>query len=135
MTSLLTTIKQVPSEGGNFVTLSDVVSGNYIKTFFDDGNRAGTGSFSNATWPTTVPGNALASPGAVLRDMGKTVVSSGRTFRRVQYIVPGNNEGNANQNLRTFGVGGSADGAQSGYYTGYIELGLGGGSPAPVARV
>jgi hypothetical protein len=71
---------------------------------------------------------SLATAGrAVLRDMGKTLISSNRTFRKVQYVISTNS---------TFGVGGrSSTTPVVDYLTGYIELGLeGAGVPAPVAQ-
>jgi hypothetical protein len=72
--------------------------------------------------------------GGLLRDMGKTVVSSNRTFRKIQLLVP---------TVSTFGVGGPAPGATANtdFLTGYIELqsaGItddfpGGTTPAQVA--
>jgi hypothetical protein len=69
--------------------------------------------------------------------MGKTFVSSGRAFRRVELIVPGTLNGAATgAGASTFGVAGDADTATvSGYLTGYIELGWEGqNAGAPVAR-
>jgi hypothetical protein len=145
MTSLQTSIRQVPVDCGNFVTVANMVTGTYtssVKLFYPDNSNAGTGSFSNAAWACSgLPSSILNVAGGVLRDMGRTIISSGKTFRKVQLVLPGNNENNANQALRTFGVGGSADSSDangndlSGYYTGYIQLGLGGSGAAPVARV
>ena len=107
------------------------------------------GQFSTATWAwssltdmSTASWNtfstALATAGrTILKDMGRTIVSSSRTFRKIQLVRP------AGQAPSTFGVGGSAAAGYPGesYFTGYIELGFGGegtstGStylPAPVA--
>ena len=61
--------------------------------------------------------------------MGRTVVSSLRTFRKVQLVIP-NGSGNS-----SFGVGGRQGTAVEDYFTGYIELGFeGNGTPAPVAQ-
>jgi hypothetical protein len=64
----------------------------------------------------------------LLKDMGRTVVSSSRVFRRVQLVVA---------NLpSTFGVAGAAGTSwpAADFLTGYIELGFeGGGVPTPVA--
>jgi hypothetical protein len=65
--------------------------------------------------------------------MGRTVVSSLRTFRKVQLVLTGAN--GSNSTLSTFGVGGAAAGVGQDYFTGYIELGFeGNGRPAPVAH-
>jgi hypothetical protein len=67
--------------------------------------------------------------GGILRDMGKTVVSSLRTFRKVQLVTK-----NDAATPSTFGVAGPATAGQE-YFTGYIELGFEGqGTPAPVAQ-
>jgi hypothetical protein len=63
--------------------------------------------------------------------MGKTVVSSLRTFRKVQLVVP-----SATGRSSTFGVGGNVSTTPNeDYLTGYIELGFEGpGSFTPVAK-
>jgi hypothetical protein len=99
---------------------------------------AGATSFSTASWawaPQT--GNlgqlsSLSAPGALLKDIGKNIVSSNRYFRKVQLVVR-----NGGTTASTFGVGGAASTVwpQSDFYTGYIELGYeGGGAPAPVVQ-
>jgi len=100
-----------------------------------------SGTFTVATWAkggaagggaplSTI--NAIGA-GGLLKDMGKTVVSSLRTFRKVQLSMQGA-FGN-NSTLSTFGVGGKGDLAGEQYFTGYIELGFeGNGERAPVAQ-
>ena len=87
-------------------------------------NEAGTGI-------TIGDGDGLTVGLVLLRDMGKTVVSSLRTFRRVQLVIAG-----SNSTLSTFGVRGqSGTNPSEDYFTGYIELGFeGNGVPAPVAH-
>jgi hypothetical protein len=95
-----------------------------------------TYNVSTATWAASSIGAGavlgyLSTPGqAVLKDMGKTITSSLRTFRKVQFTMPNSN------GLSTFGVvGRSGTAAGEDYYTGYIELGFeGNGFPAPVAH-
>jgi hypothetical protein len=81
----------------------------------------GSGSGGSFLVGTFAAGTGLAAAsGDVLRDMGKTVVSSGRTFRKVQFVssivggVPG-------------GVTGTLDSAHPtvAFRTGYIEIGSG----------
>lgn len=100
----------------------------------------GTNTFSTASWAVSPQtGNVaylstLTQPGALLRDLGKNVVSSNRYFRKVQFVLRNGPNGVAS----TFGVGGAAGTAwpQQDYLTGYIELGIeGGGVPAPVVQV
>jgi len=95
-----------------------------------------TYAISTAAWASSTLGasstlSTLNGPGlAVLKDMGKTIVSSLRTFRKVQFVQPTSN------GLSTFGVNGrSGTAAGEDYFTGYIELGFeGNGTPAPVAH-
>lgn len=89
-------------------------------------------TFSTASWAYFGPGRSMSSiqaGGGILKDMGKTVVSSLRTFRKVQVVLP------SNSTLSTFGVGGRQTGVGEDYLSGYIELGFeGNGTPAPVAH-
>jgi hypothetical protein len=93
-----------------------------------------TGSFSAAPW--VVGGSAaaggfntqlaLSSGSAILKDLGETIVSSGRTFRRVQLLASGSV---TEQNY------GSYTGVDSDALCGYIEVGFRGvGTPGPFVR-
>ena len=143
MTSLQTSLKQIPIDFANFIAIASLTANSSIKLFYDNGAGTGQGVFSNAQWPGSSSNlsTVFSQSGVVLRDMGRTVVSSGLTFRKVQYVHAGYNQNNANVALQTFGVDGPADTTAangtnlSGFYTGYIQLGLGGGTQAPVARV
>jgi hypothetical protein len=117
--------------GGYYVPLGNLVSASSIKTYVAGSGAGGSflpGTFTQADWATT-GGTVLpliSSVGAgLLKDMGKTVVSSNRTFRKVQLVVSG-------------GTGVSSSASTAGpFYTGYIELATGpsyvaGASPAPV---
>jgi hypothetical protein len=73
--------------------------------------------------------------------MGKTVVSAGRTFRKVQLVVNNSQRNGANFALSTNGVAGvntyqalgNTGSAVQDFLTGYIELGFEGTGPsAPV---
>jgi hypothetical protein len=148
MTSLLTSQKVNVGDIGFFINLGDLRTKIYQRTEPNPaGSNTGTlgGSFSTALWANSsiVPtggvnwlSTSLATAGsAILRDLGRTVVSANRTFRKIQYVVP------ANRAASTFGVGGLATAGEA-YYSGYIELGLGentgtasdAGGPAPVAH-
>jgi hypothetical protein len=140
MTSLQTRIKQIDTEQGYYMPLSSLQN---IVYAFTPGSGAGgsfaQGSFSTASWATLFyngKGNPYLSSinGAatgLLRDMGKTVVSAGRTFRRVQLLQNGTNF------VSTGGVAGQTAAGTTPvqeYLTGFIELGFdGAGTPAPVA--
>lgn len=88
------------------------------------------GNFATASWVATNPLVSTivsATAGGLLRDMGKTVVSSNRTFRKVQLIAPSHAGG-------VVGV----DSTSGPYLTAYIELATGNAlataaTPAPVA--
>jgi hypothetical protein len=137
MTSLMRGIKQNSTDGGYFINVGDLRGLIYQHTGSSN-NNTGTngGTFSTATWAfsttlAAVPGGfaafstTLARSGqAVLRDMGRTVVSSNRTFRKIQYVVP------HALATSTFGVGGQATNVGENYLTGFIELGLGGETPS-----
>lgn len=128
MTSIGARTRQVSNDTGYYIPLADLRGSIYSIT-----GSSGNASVSTATWAINA-GNDLkvlpliSSIGAgTLKDMGKTVVSASRTFRKIQLVV---------SSLSTFGVGGAAGTSypQTDFYTGYIELGLEGyGVPAKVA--
>jgi hypothetical protein len=71
---------------------------------------------------------AQVDNGALLKDMGKTIVSTGRVFRKYQVVGP------TALTVSTFGVGGAVGSStQAGYLTGYLEVpgGNNGFTPAP----
>jgi hypothetical protein len=143
MTSVSPHIKTIPSEGAYYISVASLDN----KVFNYDPTRGGALAFSTATWAN--PGNANyqgqigAAGTAILRDLGKTVVSSLRTFRKVQLVTSSLSSGTA--------VGapvGSQNGPQATpvvgeeYFSGYIEVvgAYGRGSVnsatlAPVARL
>lgn len=138
MTSLLSGIKQNNADTGYYINVGSIAG----RVLAYNATASGP-AFSTATWCNSVGGanggvqsallSTLVNPGqAVLKDMGKTVVSSLRTFRKVQLVVP------ASLAPSTFGVTGLAGTvypAGNDYLTGYIELGFeGAGTPAPVAQ-
>ena len=147
MTSLLAGIKQNNADLGFFMPVSSLQGIIYSIT---NGSGAG-GSFlqgnfvSPAVWslPSVAPyatnGNPYLSsingPGAgLLKDMGRTVISAGRTFRKVQLVVNNSQRNGANFALSTNGVAGAINTTPvQDFLTGYIELGFDGTGPsAPV---
>ena len=74
-------------------------------------------------------GSTIVGPGALLKDMGRTAISSGRTFRKFEPVVNGASMGV---------VGGPAVVPNAGYGSFYLEVGREGNSgaagPAPIAR-
>jgi hypothetical protein len=142
MTSIPAFLKQIPTDARNFIPVSSLAYPGGINAL-----NATTGVLTTATWSGNGQANGSAvtggggtgskytssinGPGAgKLRDMGKTYVSSGRVFRKVQLIVANT------QTTSTFGVEGNQNTTPTiDYLTGYIELGWeGAGTPAPVAR-
>jgi len=146
MTSIPAFLKQIPTDARNFVPVSSLAYPGGINSL-----NTTSGVLTPAQWAGIgrAPGdpvntNAVAAgtsgtkytssingPGAgKLRDMGKTYLSSGRVFRKVQLVVANT------QTTSTFGVEGNQNTTPNqDYLTGYIELGWeGAGTPAPVAR-
>jgi len=87
---------------------------------------------------STLSTNLATTGQTLLKDMGRTYLSAGRTFRKVQLVVPQGTGANHTA-LSTFGVGGKAGTAlpDQDFYTGYIEVGFEGSAdarPAPVAK-
>lgn len=127
MTSLLTDARQVSADSGYFIPV-----GNCAGKIFEYHPTLGVSTaavWANSTGYTVT--TLISSAGlAVLRDMGKTVVSSSRTFRKVQLVVA------SASGALTNGVGGPLSGVGEDYFTGYIELGFGSATsmPAPVAK-
>ena len=135
MTSLLSNTKQNSSEGGYFVPVASLIGQIYGRGEPASNTGVVGGTFSTASWAywgSKATSSINGAGAGILRDMGRTVVSSLRTFRKVQLVVPntGNPAGNS-----SFGVGGRQGTNTEDYFTGYIELGFeGNGTPAPVAQ-
>ena len=138
-------LRQIPNDGRFFVPISSLAYTGSINEL----NRT-NGTLHTAAWLRAgytrggFPGgpgggssylSSVNGPGAgKMRDLGKTYVSAGRTFRKVQLISYG---GQTNGTSGTFGVGGQGGTVpDSDFLTGYIELGWeGSGYPAPVVRM
>jgi len=139
-----TGFKQLRTNGGYYINVADARTTFYQNNGTDVAPLLSANIFARSSINSTF----LATAGsAVFRDHGKNLVSSGRTFRKVQLMVStglvygGSFAG-------TDGVGGfdnisvQPNNAPN-YLTGYIELpGLGGGSSGlngsaytPVARL
>ena len=123
---------------GYFVPVASLIGQVYARTEPTGNTGVLGGTFSTASWAfwgSKATSSINAAGAGILRDMGKTVTSSVRTFRKVQLVVP-SGSGASNTSVSSFGVGGAASTTPGqDYYTGYIELGFeGGGSAAPVAH-
>jgi len=114
----------------------------FVNTLTSAGSNSG-GAFVNPTLAQTLMSNVLG-PGiashanaaavvgsnTILKDMGKTVVSSGRVFRKFAPVV---------RNTSNGVVGGAGTATNAGYASFYLEVGretVGGtgGAPAPIVR-
>ena len=128
-------------------TSASVATDSFVHALVNPGTNSG-GAFAAPTLSTVTissiigPGvtslanyQQFVSTGRLLKDMGKTVVSAGRTFRKFAPVVAG-------LGVSSFGVaGGPAAGANSGYGAFYLEVGRegltgtpAGLGPAPIAR-
>jgi hypothetical protein len=123
------------SGGGYYMSLETTL---YTKA---QSYAPGSGSGGATTVGTFVPLNTVLASGVdtsslssvsgqyqLLKDLGRTIVSSGRTFRKFQAVFP-----TANNSSVTFGVGGSTLG--NGYLGMYLEVGRDGATaPVKLAR-
>jgi len=135
MTSLLSNPKQLADDNQYYINIGSLALKILQRTSEGTGNTGLVGgSFSTASWSLSagaVTSSMLTAGGVILKDMGRTVVSSLRTFRKIQLVLPAS--------ASTFGVGGRsgtvAGSSGEDYFTGYIEMGFeGNGTPAPVAK-
>ena len=127
MSSLLSGTRQVSPNSGYFIPIGDcrakVLS-------YDGASLLQIASWASSGYANAAIPSSLQAGACILRDMGRTVVSSNRTFRKVQLVV------STATGASTFGVQGKQGTSPAeDYYTGYIELGFNGaGTPAPVAQ-
>jgi hypothetical protein len=137
MTSIGVRTRQVSSDSGYYIPLADIRN-----TLFSAPSTANGALGVCPPWASTPNADRvlclISSAGAgLLKDMGKTIVSSTRVFRKVQLVVPSSLNGQVNlQVLSTGGVGGGSGTSlpSMDYYTAYIELGSeGSGNPTRVA--
>lgn len=110
------------SGGGYYIVITSLTPAQLLTYTPGTGSGGATtvGSFAGAS-TTEMPTNVstLFGAGRICKDMGKTVVSAGRTFRKLQAIAPTDNALGS-----TFGVTGPAATATNpGYATYYVETG------------
>jgi hypothetical protein len=144
------------SGGAYFMTLANLelaagtATGGYINALVSGASNSG-GAFVNPTLSTVTMSNilgagvtatgaaSLVAANRLLKDMGKTVVSSGRVFRKFAPVA-----GNASNGV-VGGPAGAPTAANTGYGSFYLEVGMGQlpapsgapagtGLPAPIAR-
>jgi hypothetical protein len=127
--------KGYEQSGGGYFYVVDVALATKLLVWGTANLPAGSGgawtvgTFTAAQSVTNaLPGNAstLFSQGRVVRDMGKSLVSAGRTFRKIKGMIP-NASGTAGVNAYSVfntdgGVGaGVVNGIDQGYLTFYVE--------------
>jgi hypothetical protein len=120
----MTNLKQVPSNNGFFINVGSLAATQGAATagtLLVNGGSDSVPMFSTNIYAVSSSTSTLlaVAGSAILRDMGKTLVSSGRVFRKVQLVQ--------NNSVSTNGVGGTAasgpaQGPSPDYLTGYIEL-------------
>jgi hypothetical protein len=128
------------SGGAHFMVMTQL-DANHINKLATAGSNSG-GAFANPTFSLVAATDvaigltaAELAAGKLLKDMGKSVVSAGRTFRKFAAVGTGSYKYSS-----TFGVTGtSAVAPQAGFGTFYLEVGREGnpGStavPAPIVR-
>ena len=119
--------------GGYLMVITDITPAqlNVLTPGTGSGGAATAGSLASAV-VADLPMNTSSffTAGRLLKDMGKTVVSAGRSFRKVQATV-----GTATNSSATFGVNGSSTGSVAGspgYASFYLETGFeGAGNSIP----
>lgn len=139
----MTSVGSMPKQSnGHFIILSSLAgtTGASLVLSYSGSSGSGAssvpGSFTSATW--AVPGGAATGDVAafkLLKDMGVTVMSSNRMFRKIAPVKASDGSAGpfAGNTSNYFGVDASSD--MSAVYTGFIELGYEGfGNPTPVAR-
>ena len=138
MTSLQTETRQISNNSGYFITVGNLI--NQVVVSPQGPVALWASSFGSGDFSTNgCYASSISTAGCLLRDMGKSIVSSGAFFRKVQLVVPqgagGARLGTAGT-TSTFGVAGGANvTGQLDYLTGYIKLGFDGQQPpAPVAQ-
>ena len=123
MSSVAASVRQVSANNGYYIPIAALA---YRGVLAYNPTTGAASTFSTASWAaTTSVSSCLDAAGAgLLKDMGKTVISAGRTFRKVQLVT---------STASTFGVGGTSPATwpNTEYYTGYIELGFDGTGVPP----
>ena len=110
--------------GAYYIVISSILTqlNNYTPGS-GSGGAATVGSFTPFSYGATDT-STIFGVGSAIKDMGKTVVSAGRTFRKFQAVYP--------QSLNTGGVSGTS--STPVYQTGYLEISKD-GSGANAAKI
>lgn len=105
------------------------------------GGAWSVGSFSNAVNNSTaLPGSvsSLFGAGRLVRDMGKTLVSAGRSFRKIKGVLPTSATTTLNASVANPDAGpgsGVVNSIDQGYLTFYVEMARDGINETSVAQL
>jgi hypothetical protein len=113
MTSLQTRIKQIPANDGYYITIADARNSFYVNIGTDAAPLMSTNLWARSSNTSTI----MSAAGGIFRDMGKTLVSSTRVFRKVQLLA----NTTASPSEGVIGAPLSATNT-SDYLSGFIEL-------------
>jgi hypothetical protein len=136
MTSLQSGLKQIPLNGGYYINIGSVFNTVTVNTGTEAAPNFNLGVFQSTVSTGSISTNVCTAGQAVFRDMGLSLTSSTRVFRKVQLLRSTLSVVNGG----TDGVSGNAT-TNGAYLTAFIELpGTGGyssGTPSftPVARL
>lgn len=133
MTSLQTGLRQISQDSGYFIAISSCAGVIFTTPLGDNPPWASTSAI--AGYSTVV--SSVHRAGTLFKDMGKSIISSGGYFRKVQLVVPQQAAAGlvSTGTASTFGVAGSGGATNGDFFTGYIKLGFDGQGPnAPVAQ-
>jgi len=126
MTSIGVRTRQVNSDTGYYMPIADIRGTLIGLPSTVNGGMGGCPAWALTTVASGPIVALISSAGAgLLKDMGKTIVSSTRVFRKVQLVVPSSIGALNTRALSTFGVGGDSPATlpAGDYFTAYIELG------------
>jgi hypothetical protein len=133
MSSVKRSSRTVSLDNGFYIPV-----GNMTGLIYALNTTTGAQTFSTASWANTGSRylsslSTLTGGSGILRDVGRTYVSAGRTFRKVQLVVP-----QSTGTVSTFGVNGqTGTNPLQDFLEGYIEVGFDGqaaGGPTPVVK-
>ena len=109
MTSVLRSFKQISADAGYFIAVANCSQ----VVFTPESVLRVTAGLTTTLVKWSVPVGFSNAAGDLFKDMGRTVIGQGLTFRKVQYV---------DSSPDTNGVSGAAPGDGSDFHVGYILL-------------
>lgn len=136
MSSLLSFKKQIPLDTPYFWALTGTVGNVFVPDNVSTNPNSMTGRFSIAASPWPLNPNFSSASTTLLRDMGRQILSSGRTFRRVQVLTLSTIGGYTNSTWvpNNEGVTGAPSSADDNDYNSYYVEMAGTSVPGGVAN-